>query len=163
MFKVMNIVFGVCLAVVLFLLAITGIQAFIPEPDMAWEACGVGRSIPVSPEKTELSIEEQQKQQQEESQRNDCYAQNKKIMDDYDYQVFIIASILAGIFIIASYFLLTYIHIAAGVVSAGIALIFYAFTKGWDASGPKSRFFVGLILAIIVFIFSYLTANRIKK
>ncbi|MFH1682357.1 MAG: hypothetical protein ABIA37_01035 [Candidatus Woesearchaeota archaeon] len=157
MSKIMNFVFGVGVALILFLLVILGIEAFYPSPDQPWETCDkqielrfpIDKPINITPE--------------EENQRQECYTQQEVLVNNHNYKVFIIATIIAAVFIISSYFLLAYINISAGVASAGIVLSFYAFIKGWEASGPKTRFLVSLFLAVIVVVFAYLVAKKIKK
>ena len=138
----MNVIFGVGIAFILFLLVILGIEAFYPSPEYPWEACDKERGLP-SPVEHPANITPE-----EVSQRQECYAVQESLLNSHNQKVFILAMVIAALLIAASYFLLGYTSISAGVASAGILLSFYAFAKGWDASGPKTRFFVSLFFCI---------------
>jgi hypothetical protein len=169
MVKIMNIVFGVGIAVIVFIIALLGIQAFYPQPEYG-KFCN---SSTIYAQPTQYTVYDCQdnltvleckkflndkqinspvtKAQDAEQQR--CSTAYDTASKNYNKTFFLIASILGLIMIIVSFFLLNIINISAGVASAGIVLIIVAFSKGWSNTNDVLKFVVGLVIgAVVVFL-----------
>lgn len=177
MSKVMNAVFGIGIAVVIYLVILLGIHAFYPAPKIEAYNCTYGTfdkcPYPVSPSaclsnmtKDECAAYESAQQatlQQQQREYDSCFNKFQADLDIYNRNVFFITTILGSIIIIISYFLLSMTSISAGVAFSGLALIVYGFAVGWNSAGDKTKFIVGLIAAIIVIIFGVLVNKKSQK
>ncbi len=174
--KIMNFVFGVGIAVIIFIVALLGIQAFYPEPkyenycktDYTY-AVPVMSTVYDCPGNITVTdciqlLKENEVNSKEYKERENEIQECSRRYDDasrsYNKTFFIIASILGLIAIIVSFFLLGIINISAGVASAGIVLIIVSFTRGWNSTNDMLKFVVGLIIAIVI-VFLTLKINTI--
>jgi hypothetical protein len=171
MVKVLNAVFGIGIAVVVYILILLGIQAFYPEARYedycnqsmyaqpvytGYESCldnitvGECRSLM----KTDsVKVSEDQK----------CWEAYDTANKNYNKYYFIIASVLGVIVILTAFLLLNIINISAGVACAGIVLIMYAFIRSWASTDDMLKFVVGLIIAVIVILLAVLVNKKISK
>lgn len=170
MIKVMNIVFGVGIAVIVFIVALLGIQAFYPEPQYE-KYCNI--SIYSTPAVSTFTIYDcpdnmtvvdcrkliyekdmnSPETKEREKEQIDCSTKYDEANRNYSKNFFLIASALGLITLIVSFFLLGIINISAGVASAGIVLIIVAFSRGWQGTNDVVKFVAGLIIgAVIVFL-----------
>ena len=168
--KVMNLVFGVGIAVIVFLVALLGIQAFYPQPEYE-KYCNI--SIYSAPAVSTFTIYDcpdnmtvvdcrkliyekdmnSPETKSREKEQMDCSTKYEEAQNNYGKTYFLIASTLGLIALIVSFFLLGIINISAGVASAGIVLIVVAFTRGWQGTDDVVKFVAGLIIgAVIVFL-----------
>jgi hypothetical protein len=168
--KIMNVVFGVGIAVIVFIVALLGIQAFYPEPKYE-KFCNISMySTPVISTYTiydcpdnmtvvdcrkliyEKDINSSETKAREKEQQ-DCSTKYDEANKNYGKIFFLIASILGLIALIVSFFLLNTINISAGVASAGIVLLIVAFVRGWNSTNDIFKFVAGLIIgAVIIFL-----------
>ena len=164
MSKVLSAVFGIGIAVVVYVTMLLGIQAFYPEPEyedfcgdepryeepvMLYEGCT-----------DEMTLGECRKQISEKEGRDtkmeECHEEYRSAEEDYGRSFFIIASILGVIALIASFSLflnvtsITVTNITSGIACSGIVMILWAFIRGWESTDDKLKFVVGLIIAAIV-------------
>lgn len=161
MAKVMNVVFGVGIAIILFLVVILGIKTFYPEPTYDSYKCVYPQIAPCTPgtSATECAA-------QETAARADYEICSKKYQDArkiYDRNVFIISSLFGLIAIIIGFvifFFSDFTNISAGVASSGLALMIYGFMVGWDGADDVLKFSVGLILAFVIIIFAVMANNK---
>ncbi|MEM4268290.1 MAG: hypothetical protein QXK37_05680 [Candidatus Woesearchaeota archaeon] len=165
MTKVLNVVFGIAVGVVVFVLALLGIQAFYPdvnyedfcpqqyisEPRFGFEICTdnitVGECRALISGRT-LNTE----------QRN-CEIEFNNAMKAYNKNFFIIASSL-GVLIILVAFFLTITSISAGIACSGIVLILSAFIRGWESTDDRLKFVVGIVITAIVTTLGVIVSKR---
>jgi hypothetical protein len=175
--KIMNIVFGIGIAVIVFIVALLGIQAFYPAPEYE-NFCKQDFYVePLTPMSTvydcpgnitvtdcinllkvnEINASEYKSRNQE---MQDCNTKFNEAQDRYAKIFFLIACALGLIALIASFFLLNYINISAGVAFAGIVLIIVAFSRGWRGTDDIVKFITGLVIAVVII---YLTLKINKR
>ncbi len=173
MSKVVSAVFGIGIAVVVYVTLLLGIQAFYPEPEyedfcteksriaepfMGYETCEDSMTMGECRRKmSDTDIKEEK--------RDECYESYDTARDDYGRNFFIIASILGLLAVITSYFLLgitsiSITNISSGIAASGIIMILWAFMRGWESTDEKLKFVVGFIIATIVI---FLTVKLNKK
>ena len=175
MSKVLSAVFGIGIAVVVYVTMLLGIQAFYPapeyedfcgdepryeEPVMLYEGCT-----------DDMTLAECRKQISEQKGRDikmeECHQEYENAEEMYGRNFFIIASILGTIAILVAYFLLNitslYItNISAGVACSGIVMVLWAFMRGWESTDEKLKFAVGLIIAVIIITLTVLLNKKEK-
>ena len=176
MSKVLSAVFGIGIAVVVYVTMLLGIQAFYPAPKYE-DFCGedIRYAEPISGYEgctDDMTMAECRKQigekgasTEEVAQCNEDYRAADK---SYARNFFIIASILGTIALLVAYFLLNikslYItNISAGIACSGIVMILWAFMRGWESTDEKLKFVVGLIIAVIIIILTVKLNKREKK
>lgn len=165
MVRVMNVVFGIGIAVLLFIVVLLGIRAFYPAP--TWEQFNCTYSSYVIPDKAiicppNMTIQDcsnmqsslQQNYSADQKRYDDC---NKRFQDadkEYGKVVFFVAFIIGIFAVIASMFLLSMTNIAAGTAFAGLALIVYGFMRGWPTTNDALKFVASILAAIIIIVFA---------
>jgi len=176
MSKVLSAVFGIGIAVIVYVTMLLGIQAFYPSPEyedfcgdepryeepvMAYEGCT-----------DEMTLGECRKQISEregrETEMEECHQEYGEAEEGYGRNFFIIASILGVIAIMVAYFLLNitslYItNISAGIACSGIIMILWAFMRGWESTDEKLKFAVGLIIAVIIITLTIMLNKKTEK
>lgn len=160
MSKVLSAVFGIGIAVVVYVSMLLGIQAFYPvpkyddfcdektryaEPFMGFERCADNITVG----------ECRQKIGDREKEMRECQKNFDEADEVYSKNFFIIASILGVIALITAFFLLgitniSITNISAGLACSGIVMILWAFIRGWESTDDKLKFVVGLIITAIV-------------
>ncbi|MBN2087345.1 hypothetical protein JW758_03280 [Candidatus Peregrinibacteria bacterium] len=164
MSKVLSAVFGIGIAVVVYVTLLLGIQAFYPapvyedfcnedvryaEPLMGYEGCTDSMTMKECREQIKTEGPGKDEVQQ-------CNEDFRKADESYSKNFFIIASVLGVIALIVSFSLfikivsLTVTNITAGVACSGIVMILWGFIRGWESTDDKLKFVVGLIIAAIV-------------
>jgi hypothetical protein len=165
--KVLNFVFGVGIAVIIFIVALLGIQAFYPEPKYD-KFCNTSiYSVPAQPVYTvydcpgninvtdcikiinDKDINSPQRKAQD-AQMQKCSTDYDAASKNYNKTFFLIASILGLLIIIIAFFLLNIINISAGTASAGIVLVAVAFARGWSTTNDTLKFIIGLVIAAVI-------------
>ncbi|MEK6855607.1 MAG: hypothetical protein AABX66_00440, partial [Nanoarchaeota archaeon] len=140
MTKVMNTVFGIGIAVLLFIVVLLGTQTFYPAPTWEQYNCTYPEMKPYFGCTENMTIAQcntlQVAQINSESQKvyDEC---NKRFNDadrKYGKVVFFVSFIVGIIIVIISMFLLSMTNIAAGTAFAGLALIVYGFIRGWPTT-----------------------------
>lgn len=158
--KVVNFVLGLGTALILGALIILGIKAFYPEP-VAPTYPVIAPSAPVVPcasadvqcQQNNAQIEAQQQDQQNQfNEEQDAYTAAMQI---YDYYIFIIANIIGIIIFAIGFWMLFATAVAAqsvpiGIMIAGLWSIIYGYGAGWDSVNNQLKFFIGLIIALLV-------------
>ncbi|MBU0577647.1 hypothetical protein KKF73_03710 [Patescibacteria group bacterium] len=177
MSKVLSAVFGIGIAVVVYVTMLLGIQAFYPAPDyddfcteeiryseplLGYEGC------------TDDMTLGQCRQQIKEGEAGDtemqkCHEDYNAAEEVYGKNFFIIASILGVIAVLVSFFLfikvtsITVINITSGIACSGIVMILWAFMRGWESTDEKLKFVVGLIIAVIIITLTVILNKREGK
>lgn len=167
MAKVMNFVFGVGIAVIVFIVALLGIQAFYPSPSYDKFCKPDYYTAPAKPTATiydcpsnmtvsdciqvintaEVNSPEYKARELEMQQCSTKYSEATK---NYGRTFLIVAVAIGLIALIVSFFLLGIVSISAGVASAGIVLIAVGFVRGWNGTNDIVKFVAGLIVAAII-------------
>jgi len=172
MAKVMNTVFGIGIAFILFMVVMLGTQVFYKEPvyncssyydnpvyscdlsscpgNMTVSQCNALVKIPIVNETAQKELEACSKKFEEKSQ---VYGKN----------LFIINNIAGIALVIASLFLFGMVNIAAGTAFAGLALIIYGFMRGWQGTGDVLKFIVALVVAGLFITFAVIVNKRYSK
>ena len=172
MAKVMNVVFGIGIAFILFIVVTLGVQVFYKAP-VYEDYCNISyydKPVPVydssiCPDNMTVGecnaiIKEKQTTfdvQSEEMER--CSREYQEADKVYGKNIFIINNIAGIILVIASLFLFSMVNIAAGTAFAGLALILWGFMRGWQGTGDVLKFIVALIVAVLFVTF----AVRVNK
>jgi len=169
MAKVMNVVFGIGIAVLIFIVVLLGIQAFYPAP--TWEnfnctypemskpyyGCSDNMTIAQC-----NSLQTPQVNPAEQRKYDECNQRFQEADKTYGKVVFFAAFIIGMIAVIISMFLLNMTNIAAGVAFSGLVLIIYGFIRGWSATNDTLKFVTSIIAAIVVIIFA-VRVNRLNS
>ncbi|MBU0727302.1 hypothetical protein KKA95_01310 [Patescibacteria group bacterium] len=177
MSKVLSAVFGIGIAVVVYVTMLLGIQAFYPAPDyddfcdeeiryseplLGYEGCTDNMTLGECREQVKEGGAVNTKMQK-------CSEDYDKANESYGRNFFIIASILGVIALIASFSLflhvtsITVTNITAGIACSGIVMILWAFMRGWESTDDKLKFVVGLIIAAIVVTLTVILNKKIDK
>ena len=163
--KVMNVVFGIGIAVLIYIVVLLGIQTFYPRPEVEDFGCDELRfEEPVLcnenmtiKECSELKAQELIKG--ESNEVKECWDRYDEARDVYDRNFFLITAIIGFIAIIISMFLFGMINIAAGTAFSGLALIIFGFMIGWESTNDIIKFVIGLIITVVV-IYLAVRVNR---
>lgn len=163
MAKVMNIFFGIGIAVIVYVVALLGIQTFYPAPMMDDYNCTyatypakmnsdlqgcttemtVGECINYRSNLTVIYDREQEKY-------DECYQKFNDAEKSYNRNFFIITNLIGIIAIIVASLFIGMINISAGVSFAGLFLIIWGFIRGWNSIGNGTKFVVAIIIAVLI-------------
>jgi len=162
--KVVNFVLGLGTAIILAALITLGIKAFYPAP-AAPIYPDVTPSAPVVPcasgdaacfqRNAQLETQQTQQQQAAQNQYDQQETAYESAMQVYNRNVFIIANIIGIIVFAFGFWLLFATAIAAqsvpiGIMIAGLWSIIYGYGVGWDSVNDQLKFFIGLVIAVLV-------------
>lgn len=174
--KVMNVVFGIGIAILIFIVVMLGTQVFYKEP-LYEDYCNSSRyAKPVSIYDSSICAdnitvrdcnllikEKQGTLDKDQEYYNQCSREYEAASKIYGKNLFIINNIAGIIAVITSMFLFAMINIAAGVSFAGLALIVYGFMRGWQGTGDILKFIVALVVAAIFIVFAVIVNKRYSK
>ena len=174
--KIINIILGLGTAIIVGSLINLGIQAFHPAPVApdypsfvkqapypAIAPCAAGDKV--CQQKLDAYNNEQRQEQDAYNQAQSVYQDQVKV---YDRDLFIIANI-AGIAVFAiGFWLLFASAIAAqgvpiGIMMAGLWSIIYGYARGWGSTNDQLKFFIGLVIAVLVIGGSIWLVERYQK
>jgi F0F1-type ATP synthase assembly protein I len=104
--------------------------------------------------KKELADYNAQQEAQQE-QYNAAQKTYEDAMKVYNRNVFIAANIVGIVVFVAGFLLVLYAALAGqgatiGIMMAGLWGIIYGYMRGWDSIDDKLKFFVGLVIAVLV-------------
>lgn len=168
MVKVMNIVFGIGIAVLIFIVVLLGIRAFYPAPTWDKFNCtypdikpyyGCSDNMTIAQCNT---LQAAQVNSAEQRKYDECNQRFQEADRAYGKIVFFVAFIVGMITVIISMFLLSMTNIAAGVAFSGLSLIIYGFMRGWLATNDILKFITSIIAAVIIIIFA-VRINRLNS
>src|SRR3989344_7958413 len=165
--KIINIILGLGTAIILSALIHLGIRAFHPEPVSPYDICRFAECYPKRPLSYDLPcykddkkcIEERDKFYEEDRLRQRKMNEQEKIyqdkLKDYNKDVFIIANIVGILVFVAGFGLLFKTALVSqsvpiGVMIAGLYSIIYGYARGWNSTNDQLKFFVGLVIAVLV-------------
>lgn len=174
--KTINVVIGIATTIIVGSLIVLGIRAFHPEPISPYENPSVSKLPPYVQmdcskgdadcvAKRDQYVKDQQAEQEVMNQK---YQEYTKAMKDYNRDVFLIANIV-GILIFVGGFLIVFrtrigSHGAPiGMMLAGLWGIFYGYMRGWNSTNDQLKFFIGLVIAVLVIGGSMWLLERYRK
>lgn len=158
--KVVNFVLGLGTAIILSALIILGIKAFYPEPQSPTYPSTPIPAFTTPCAKTDTNCLDQQttynhQQQAEQDQFNEQEAAWQAQMDTYNYNLFIIANVVGIIVFAIGFWMLFATAVVAqsvpiGIMIAGLWSIIYGYGRGWGSVNDQLKFFIGLVIAVMV-------------
>jgi hypothetical protein len=159
--KIVNLILGLAAAIILGALINLGIKAFYPEPvapqypntPVAYLAqpCATN-DVPCQKVQSDAT-KAQQAVQDKFNVDQQAYQDTMKV---YNKNLFIIANLI-GIIVFAIGFFLVFASAAIaargvpiGIMLAGLWSILYGYARGWDSINDQLKFFVGLVIAVLI-------------
>ncbi len=167
MTKAITVIFGIAVAIIIYLVIILGIKAFYPEPEYADFCEDNDRFRPLTELNTcedNQTIEECRTimKEKEIDKKENCYDPYNKAREKYNRNLFLITMIIGIILIAISLFTLDMINISSGLIMASIVLIVYGFIRGWDSANDIVKFIFALADAVIIIAFAIMLNKRKK-
>ncbi len=171
--KAVNVVLGIATAIILGALINLGIKAFYPEPIapnypsypvMApITSCAPNDTACIQNNK-QIDAQQQAAQQKFEQQQKAYQDQ----MDVYNRNLFIIANIVGIVMFAIGFFLVFAVVLASravpiGIMVAGLWSIMYGYMRGWGSIDDQLKFFIGLVIAVLVIGGSMWLIQRYQK
>jgi len=162
--KIINLILGLGTAIIVGSLIHLGIRAFHPEPPAPDYTVIAPKVMMPYPAPTCVStdakcIAEQNTNYQELQAQQEKYNEAQRVYNDqmrsYNVDVFVIANIV-GIFVFIAGFLVLFKTTLAsqsvpiGIMIAGLYGIIYGYVRGWNSTNDQLKFFVGLVIALLV-------------
>jgi len=171
--KIVNFVLGLATAVILAALINLGIKAFYPEPVMP-DYPNFSNSVAIVPcasndttcLKNNEKIQAQQQTSQDQYNKDEqAYQAQIKV---YDKNLFIIANIIGVLMFALGFWLIFGVALASNAVPVGIMLaglwsIIYGYMAGWGSIDDQLKFFIGLVIAVLVIGGSIWLIQRYQK
>ena len=172
----MNVVFGIGIAVLIFMVVMLGTQVFYPEP-MYEDYCNhtyFEKAVPIydsticSDNMTvgacNLLVKEKQNTLDKQTlEQERCNKEYQEVSNIYGKNLFVINNIAGIIAVIVSLFLFSMVNIAAGTAFSGLILIIYGFMRGWQGTGDILKFIVALIVTTLFIVFAVRVNRRYSK
>jgi heme/copper-type cytochrome/quinol oxidase subunit 4 len=171
--KIVNFVLGLATAVILGALINLGIAAFYPAP-VAPSYPNTAVVAPVVPcasadaacMQNNAKIDVQQQAAQD--QYNNAETAYEGATSVYDRNVFIIANIIGIVVFAIGFWLIFGIMLASNAVPVGIMLaglwsIVYGYARGWGSVDDQLKFFIGLVIAVLIIGGSMWLIQRYQK
>jgi hypothetical protein len=152
--KIINVVLGLGTAIIVSSLIVLGISAFYPAPTYptypvapVMQPCAQGDVNCVSA----LQNNQTQAENTYQTQETTYEAQTKV----YNRNLFIVANIVGIVVFMVAFWLLFATSIVAqsvpiGIMIAGLYSIIYGYVAGWGSVDEKLKFFIGLVIGILV-------------
>jgi heme/copper-type cytochrome/quinol oxidase subunit 4 len=154
--KIVNFVLGLATAIILGALINLGIKAFYPEPAYpSYPAYPIVAPQQCASSDANCLGAQQQKQTEIQNKYSDDLQAYQAAEQVYNRNIFIIANLI-GIVIFAIGFWLVFISAIAargvpiGIMVAGLWSIIYGYGRGWDSTNDQLKFFIGLVIALLV-------------
>jgi hypothetical protein len=153
--KAMNIVFGIGIAILLYMVVLLGINAFYPEPDMDDYDCKYPEPKALGLCTDDMTVAECNSLRgletiEDRGEYDSCYQEFQDARDLYNKNFFLITNIIGLVFVVSSIYFSSMMNISVGTASAGLALIVFGFIIGWQSTNDILKFVIGLIMASIV-------------
>jgi len=165
----MNTVFGISIAVMIFIVSLLGINVFYPRPAIDDYNCGgiMPRKIVDCPLNITVGDCNELRQSVDYQTYNDsmttyqaCYDRFSADEKVYNRDFFLVTSIIGFAAIVVSMNLFTMINIAAGTAFSGLALIVFGFLVGWNSTDDWIKFLISLAIMALVTYFAILVNKR---
>lgn len=161
--KVVNIVLAIGTLIILGALITLGIKAFYPEP-VSPDYSAIVKPVAPYPSapcaandaqcKKDLAAYNTQQQAQQD-QFNAAQTVYDTAMKVYNRNVFIVANVIGIIVFVIGFLTVLYGGLAGqgapiGIMMAGLWGIIYGYVRGWYSIDDQLKFFVGLVVAVLV-------------
>ena len=167
MARVMNVVFGIGIAILIFIVSTLGISVFYPRPEVEDFGCDSKRSN-IGPQCSEnMTVGECQElefkqfiAEENNGEYQKCWDNFSDVRDIYNKNYFLITSIIGFLAIIVSMYLFSMTNIAAGTAFSGLALIVFGFMVGWQSTDDVIKFIISLIITSVVIFFAVIVNKR---
>jgi hypothetical protein len=177
MAKIMNTVFGIGIAVILFIVVLLGINVFYPEPKWDNYNCTEPKPVEMQVCNPNMTVGDcytivagkqlNESAAQQDQAFEDCNKRFMKDNDIYGRNFLLITNIIGVVIIIASLFLFlnvpAMINLSAGTAFAGLVSIFAGFIRGWSSTNDKIKFIIGVIIAIIIVVLAIIINKKYSK
>lgn len=170
MAKIMNIVFGIGVAVILYIVVLLGINVFYPSPEWGSYNCTAypGEFNVLSSCTSDMTVAECKNITTEEQKvQDEC---NKKFQDDldiYNKNFLLITNATGMIIIVVALLLFLYlssmINISVGAAFSGLALIFFGFIVGWQSTNDVIKFILALVIAAVIIAFAVIINKKYNR
>ncbi len=171
--KIVNLVLGLGTVIIVGALITLGIKAFYPEPISPMYP-NAPVAYPVQPCATsdvscqKIQSAATQAQQAAQDQFNAAQTAYENQMQVYNRNLFIIANIIGILVFALGFWLIFGTALAAqsvpiGIMAAGLWGIIYGYMRGWDSINDQLKFFIGLVIAVMVLGGSMWLMERKKK
>jgi hypothetical protein len=159
--KIVNLILGLAAAIILGALINLGIQAFYPEPVVPqYPTTPVAYPVQQCVANDAVCLKQQNAasaaQQAVQNQFNNDQQAYQNAMQIYNRNLFIIANII-GIIVFAIGFFLVFASAAIaargvpiGIMLAGLWGVLYGYARGWGSVNDQLKFFIGLIIAVLI-------------
>jgi heme/copper-type cytochrome/quinol oxidase subunit 4 len=159
--KMVNFVLGLATAIILAALITLGIKAFYAEP----VAPTYPASEPILPAEAPCpsndavcqtqNVQYEAQQAAAQAQYNADETAYEAAMQVYDRNVFIIGNVVGIIVFAVGFWLVMGMALASqavpvGIMLAGLWSIIYGYGRGWGSVDDQLKFFIGLVVAVIV-------------
>jgi hypothetical protein len=172
--KVVNFVLGLATAIILGALINLGIAAFYPAPVEPTypNTAVVAPVVPCASADTacmQNNAKIEAEQQPALDQYNNAETAYESATSVYNRNLFIIANILGIVFFALGFWLifggvaLASNAVPVGIMLAGLWSIMYGYMRGWGSVGDQLKFFVGLVIAVLVIGGSMWLMERYQK
>jgi hypothetical protein len=159
--KIVNIILGLATAIILGALINLGIKAFYPEPVAPTYPNTPVAVAPVTPcasNDTACVKQNEQIENQQQAAQDEFNAAEQSYEDQmmvYNKNLFIIANVIGVIVFAFGFWLIFATALASqsvpiGIMLAGLWGIIYGYARGWGSIDDQLKFFVGLVIALIV-------------
>lgn len=177
MARVMNVVFGIGVAVILYIVVLLGIHVFYPGPDYQNYNCTEAKPIEIQICNPDISVGDcyavvagkqlNESRTQEEAAFKACDKSFQDKANNYNKNFLLITNVIGILIIIASLFLFLYfssmVNLSAGSAASGLALIFFGFITGWMSTTDKIKFILALIIAAIIITLAVIINKKYSK
>jgi heme/copper-type cytochrome/quinol oxidase subunit 4 len=166
--KAVNIILGIATAIILGALINLGIKAFYPEPAAPAYANYPVAAVPCASADIACQTAQTAAMNQQNTQQAQQQQTYENEMSVYNKNLFIIANIV-GILLFALGFWLIFgaalasLGVPIGVMVAGLWGIMYGYIRGWGSVDDQLKFFIGLVIAIVVIGGSMWLMQRYQK
>jgi hypothetical protein len=174
MVKIMNVVFGIGIAIILYIVVLLGINVFYPAPNFMDYNCTAPQEVKLQVCDPSMTVGDcyyvvagKQLNESITSQQAKFDECEKKFQEDdkiYGRNFFYITNVVGILVVTGGLLLFIYfssmINLGVGAAFAGLALIFFGFIRGWEGTSDKLKFVLGLIIAAIVITYSIIVNKR---
>ena len=168
MARLMNVVYGIGIAVILYIVVLLGINVFYPAPNFDHYNCTEPKPVEMQVCNPSMTVGDcytvvAGKQLNESAASNEetfkeCNDRFMKDDEIYSKNFLLITNVVGVCIIAISLFLFLYlssmINLSAGTAFSGLLLIFFGFIRGWMATTDKIKFILAMFIAAVIIIFA---------
>jgi hypothetical protein len=177
MSKSLNLALGIGIAIVLFLVVVLGFETFYPSPDRG-EICELDYNDFYNADSEEECLSIGGEWNPDDGNLNspkavgrcdgseiieECSDKIKEIRNSRSGVLFLVANLIAIIFIVVGMFIRDMPNISGGIAFSGIALFIYGFTRGWEGTQDLWKFITGVFIAILLIFFAIFANKKTLK